>query len=207
MEQIETKRKLMEWIKNTTDCFVYTDSKQTGGDGLFVVKGTSGAKPDFVITKLIDGYKWNIAVEVKPGVTRQLTDAMFQCVRYAGQYLNEDAKYYVQGEQLKIHVFCVATANSELGFLYDKEKELGPESFVKGDFLNFPEKPMTYNYWRILFRLWKNSIKEYLEKTSEYTKKPPKIGILVAELKEGRLGVMNDKEPVIIANNQKMSFN
>ena len=201
MEHIETKRKLIKWIKDQSDCFIYTDSKQSGADGTFMVKGTLGSKPDLLITKLIDGHKWNIAVEVKPGQSSKLTDAMFQCIKYAGQYVNEDANYVVDGEILHIHDFVVATDNSDLGFLYDKESFLGPESFVKGEFISITEKPMTYLYWRIMLRLWKEEVKNYLNKTELLNTKPPRVGILVSELIEDFRGVRNTNLPVIITDN------
>lgn len=207
MEQIETKRKLINWIKTHTDCFVYTDSKQSGANGTFKVSGTKGSKPDLLIQNPVrnDGKQrfWNIVVEVKPGSSRELTDAFFQTIRYTGQYLNEDSKYLVNGFNIKIHTFAVATAFSPLGYLYEKETML---DIIRNESLDFAEKPMSFQYWRLMSRYWQHEIANYLDKTRIIYPQHVHIGILVSKLTDNGIGYKLHNHPHIIQCNKSIAL-
>lgn len=172
-----------DWLKNTSNekLKIYFDYSQISSKNVFSVKGTNGSKPDMIIRKKIDQNYWNIAVEMKNGKSSELTKAFFQILKYKKQYDDGLAKYYIGNKLIKIHTFAICTPNSVEGYLFDKEEKL---DFVKGDWIEYKEKPMSFLFWRLLYKFQQENNKT-------------KLGIIISD----------KKNPILIQENKFIKIN
>lgn len=186
-EQIETMRRLADWISNGEWTVYYN---QKNDDGYDKFHGPS-SKPDLLLKK--NGY--NVLVEVKPGDEHQhLLDGYGQTLKYAGQYWTGRATNYRRNgkdENLDIDAFVLATSYSRDGHLYQKEQNTGTVNY--SGFLakekGMDEYPITHSILRLMWRQWEkgkhNDYYRQLRRSSNNSvkmRKKPKVGGIVSKI-------------------------
>lgn len=186
-EQIETMRKLADWIENYGWKVYYNQKNKSGYD---TFHGPS-CKPDLLLTK--NGYR--VMVEVKKGHEHQdLLNGFQETLDYAGKYwTGRTTGYYRNGrdEDLDIDAFVLATQYSIDGFLYQKEQNTrtldysGYLSKKKG----MDEYASTHTITRYMWREWEDGkYTDYFrdlrrsQKQNVAMRQKPKVGTLVSKV-------------------------
>ena len=116
--EAKVEMRLWDWLKQNPSVEVYFNRKNILGWKKFTTKGIN-KRPDLLI-KFID--KFNgvqyIAVEVKDGRTnRNLREAYKIFSIYYINYVEGKTKYFINGTEIKINNFVVATQFSPLGHI------------------------------------------------------------------------------------------
>jgi len=188
---------LWDWLK-TKGIYVkqvYLNRKNEL-NGVFVVKGTRGKKPDFLI-EVDRGYGTEyIAVEIKHSNRGKDVYDACKILDYYEDYFIKKAKYFIDKKEIKISHFAIATDNSPNGHLLKDEKDIwdnykDPENLeYKKQLVDcgcYPQLEFysTGLYLRILWANWRRLRKKY------NFIQAPSIGILMIDLRN------KNKEPYL----------
>jgi len=113
---------LWDWLKTKGKFIdeVYFNRKNKLNAPVFTTKGIN-KKPDLII-KINRGYGIEfIAVEVKSSEqSKNIHDAQ-KIIDYYKKYVIKKTKYFIEGKEIQINHFIVATENSPKGFLFMDE--------------------------------------------------------------------------------------
>jgi len=164
----------------------------------FTTKGIH-KKPDLIV-KINRGYKNEfIAIEVKSSdQSKNIHDAR-KIIDYYKRFINKKTKYFIDGKEIKINHFVVATENSPKGYLFMNEIHL-TNNFESNDLWRKtnskyklePKKEYSLtSMW--LRRLWADF--RFFRKDFENFKNFPSLGIIISNFSE------NDFEPYLMIMN------
>ena len=126
---------------------VWVNRKTTYTNNTFSTKGKN-EKPDL----LIQNSNGEIhAIEVKDNAKRKDVYDAVKIIRYRENYEKGTTKYYIEGKEVRIKSFLVATANAIKGQVFEEPKALLNEQ----EYPNHPKRefPSTKTYLRILWAL------------------------------------------------------
>ncbi|WP_232688485.1 hypothetical protein [Halobacterium zhouii] len=120
MDERAVQQELSEWLQRETDCEVYWGEDPDGEFGRFGYAGLDD-RPDMLITGGL-----NVVTEVKDGAdSAGIYNAMSQLHRYWKAYEYDDASVHVDGDEVSIDAFILATQYSQDGHLFKPEREQG----------------------------------------------------------------------------------
>lgn len=122
---------------------------------------------------------------------KDILDGIDQVLKYAGEYYSGRTQYRVNGQQVKVNAFLLATRYSESGYLYAKEDQLNylPYSWLADNY-NMIEKPITHSTTRFLWRQWEPTgyaslfferLRRHKAKETINPPHKPFVGVLVAK--------------------------
>ena len=117
---------LWDWLRPKKDNNVeeiYFNRKNKTHSPIFHTKGLK-KKPDFVI-KFNKGFGSEyIALEIKPmKISKNIYDAG-KILMYYENYIKKKTKYFIDKKEISIKHFAIATENSILGHLFDKDDDI-----------------------------------------------------------------------------------
>lgn len=191
-ERLEVMRELSQWSQKCGWAIYYN---QKNPDGYPVFHANTNSKPDILLHK----NNYNVLVEVKTGENHQdLLNGLDQTWKYTGEYYTGRSIYTINKQKnLKINAFVFATKYSRFGYLYENESS---QPFIDyhhlTDELDLIEKPVTFNFTRIMWREWDKGflLKHYeqlrIGKTLQKLPIKPRIGVMIAKTSK-KYGITN----------------
>ena len=116
---------LYTWLKTGSKIKrIFFNRKNNYTENVFQVKGTHGRKPDFLI-EFDTGYGIEyIATEIKSSKRGKDVYDACKILDYYEEYFTGKAKYFIDGKEINIKHFAIATENSPEGHLLKNEKDI-----------------------------------------------------------------------------------
>lgn len=170
---------LWDWLKDNREIYFNRENKL--GWKKFKVEGLQ-KKPDFIIGYNNGWGKKYIAVEVKSSKNSIDILSSRKIIDYLKNYSNKETKYFIDGREIQIEHFVVATENSPKGFLFwyetlidNLDGEDGSKIYVtKLKLIPRYEGNRTFEFIRTLWNIYKDTRNELEEKCG--------LGILIGDI-------------------------
>ena len=165
---------LSSWLQsNGVQVWYNRKIKELNNQNIFKVQGQSRKKPDMIIySQILNKYG---AIEIKPGlISKEIYDAT-KIIEYQRNYKEGKTKYYLEGKEINIDFFMIATRHSVNGHLFENEsKEIPKEEWLK-TLLKIRTEPLieynkTKQFLRQLWSSWRKEREKY----------EPGVGILLS---------------------------
>ena len=171
---------LSNWLQtNNIPVWYNRKIKELNNRNVFKTQGESKKKPDMIIySQFLKVYG---AIEIKPGITNAEIYNASKIIKYQKEYKERKTKYYIDGKEVDVNFFIVATKHSIKGHLFEKEIKITPddEKWHKKLLKYKNEPPIEYNrsksFLRHLWAIWRE----------ERGKNEPGIGILLSSCLDG----------------------
>ena len=171
---------LSNWLQtNNIPVWYNRKIKELNNRNVFKTQGESKKKPDMIIySQFLKVYG---AIEIKPGITNAEIYNASKIIKYQMGYKEGKTKYYIDGKEVDVNFFIVATKHSIKGHLFEKEIKITPddEKWHKKLLKYKNEPPIEYNrsksFLRHLWAIWRE----------ERSKNEPGIGILLSSCLDG----------------------
>lgn len=176
-KETRTEIQLFEWLINKEVC-VYFNRKISLLGNTFTFKTSSKEKPDLILySRRLNKY---IAVEVKSAQEKSDLFDSNKIINYQQDYKNKQTKYYIEGKEIEIAYFIIATENSKEGRLFYESEIVYPNKTFQKVLIETKQEPprefrRTKDFLRgNIWAAWRN------KKT--FTREPndPGIGILTS---------------------------
>lgn len=137
---------LYTWLKGY-GLNVWINRKTKYTNNTFTTKGKN-QKPDIIVQDQEGKY---VAIEVKNNVKNKDVYNAVKIIRYRENYEKKTTKYFIEGKEIEIKSFLVATRYSLTGQLFSEPKSLINEQ----EYPNHPKReyPSTKVYTRILWAI------------------------------------------------------
>lgn len=173
--ETETEIILNSWLQtNNIPIWHNRKIKELNNRNIFKTQGESKKKPDMIIySKILNKYG---TIEIKPGATNKDIYEASKIIRYQKEYKEGKTKYYIEGKEININFFIIATRHSINGHLFESEIKEYPhdEKWHKVQQKTKSEPPYEYDkskhFLRHLWAIWRQ----------ERGKDEPGIGILLS---------------------------
>jgi len=186
MNEDGVKHLLTSWLK-TFDVEAYWEKKNKWNYPVF--KSNTVSKPDLIIKKRYGSVVFAIEVKDANGGDMNILDSFTQISKYAKANTN----YLIDGKDIKINGFLVATQNSLKGHLFNDEyikpADKGRLFAINRRQVPAREYDKTLNFIRLL---WRNS-------------KAMDINVLIGALLSNQLNNDNSIAPLLFFKTQKWS--
>lgn len=172
MTETEVEISIAKWLQNNYNTVYFNRHIKNRQDKIFVTKGITKERPDLVVFSS----PIYIAIEVKDAKeTRNVHDAT-KILEYQKAYLNKETRYYIDGNEIIISLFIVATQYSIEGRLIKEDSNIR----TKETYPNHPplEFERTADYIRNVWAMWRRT-----RKAGE-----PGIGILLSSVNDKQDG-------------------
>ena len=171
---------LSNWLQtNNIPVWYNRKIKELNNQNIFKTQGESKKKPDMIIySQFLKVYG---AIEIKPGITNAEIYNASKIIKYQKEYKERKTKYYIDGKEVDVNFFIVATKHSIKGHLFEKEIKITPddEKWHKKLLKYKNEPPIEYNrsksFLRHLWAIWRE----------ERGKNEPGIGVLLSSCLDG----------------------
>ncbi len=179
--ETETEIILNSWLQtNNIPIWHNRKIKELNNQIIFKTQGESRKKPDMIIySQMLHKYG---AIEIKSGITNKNIYDASKIIKYQKEYKEGKTKYYIEGKEININFFIVATKYSVNGHLFENEIKESPhnEKWRKEILPKCKnEPPIEYNrsksFLRQLWSIWRQ----------ERGKDEPGIGILLSSCLDG----------------------
>jgi hypothetical protein len=193
---------LWEWLRNKSK--IYFNRKNLLSAPVFTTKGVN-KKPDLIL-EINRGYgKEYCAVEVKSSEqSKNIHDAR-KIMDYYKRYISKKTTFFIDGKEIPISHFLVATENSPKGFLFQDEtqilsNETADDNWRKTNAKYKLEPIKEYSLTSMwVRRLWADF--RYFRKETKNTDNLPSLGILMSNFAE------YDFEPYLFIMNYNSHLN
>lgn len=180
--EVKTEIMLSSWLQtNNIPVWYNRKIKELNNQNIFKVQGESRKKPDMVIySKILNKYG---AIEIKPTTfDKTIYSAAKIITTYLKEYKENKIKYYIEGKEININFFIIATKFSIDGHLFESEDKSYPNDegwhYILQKTKNEP--PYEYNkskqFLRQLWDEWRRNNRGKFE---------PGIGILLSSCLDG----------------------
>jgi len=174
---------LSSWLQsNGIQIWYNRKIKELNNQNIFKVQGESKKKPDMVIySQILNKYG---AIEIKPAICdKNIYSAAKIITIYLKEYKENKVKYFIEGKEININFFIIATKHSIKGHLFESEIKSYPndEEWYKILQRAKNEPPYEYNKSKQFLRtLWDEWRRSGRGKTFE-----PGVGILLSSCLDG----------------------